>query len=156
MALLACPECRREISSSAATCPHCGQPILPKRSAASKLVIVVLVAGAAVLTLGYLGINIPSLIHGPPSAAVECRSVGATLSTGMTCTLEHKGGAGPVDMCWSINVSCSNGANGSAEGCGSVAPAAKSSVLVPYAAFRGALDRCDQASASSISNIRIK
>lgn len=130
--------------------------MLPPRSLAKTFLVVVLVAVAALLTLGFFGINIPSLIHGRPSAAVECRPVGATLSTGMACTIEHKGGSGPVDVCWSINISCTNGSNGSAEGCGSVAPTSKSNVLVPYSAFRGALDRCDQASASSISDIRIK
>jgi len=27
MALIACPECAREISDKAATCPHCGNPM---------------------------------------------------------------------------------------------------------------------------------
>src|ERR1700680_2997616 len=32
MALVACPECQREISTSAAACPHCGRPMSPSLS----------------------------------------------------------------------------------------------------------------------------
>lgn len=32
MALIACPECRQNISSEAVTCPHCGMPIDPRRT----------------------------------------------------------------------------------------------------------------------------
>lgn len=34
MALIACPECTREISDKAATCPHCGNPMRPIASPA--------------------------------------------------------------------------------------------------------------------------
>ncbi len=29
MALIACPECGREVSDKALACPHCGNPIAP-------------------------------------------------------------------------------------------------------------------------------
>src|SRR6202521_1326516 len=32
MALVPCPECQREISTAAATCPHCGRPMSPSLS----------------------------------------------------------------------------------------------------------------------------
>src|SRR5438132_11238099 len=32
MALVACPECQREISTAAAACPHCGKPMSPSLS----------------------------------------------------------------------------------------------------------------------------
>lgn len=32
VALIACPECRQNISSEAVTCPHCGMPIDPRRT----------------------------------------------------------------------------------------------------------------------------
>jgi membrane protein YdbS with pleckstrin-like domain len=32
MALVACPECQREISTAAAACPHCGRPMSPSLS----------------------------------------------------------------------------------------------------------------------------
>lgn len=31
MALIRCPECRREVSDKAASCPHCGAPIAAKK-----------------------------------------------------------------------------------------------------------------------------
>lgn len=29
MALISCPECAKDVSSAAASCPHCGHPIRP-------------------------------------------------------------------------------------------------------------------------------
>lgn len=36
MALISCPECRKNISDSATACPHCGHPIDPKLAASLK------------------------------------------------------------------------------------------------------------------------
>jgi len=30
MALVICPDCKKQISSNAASCPHCGNPNVPK------------------------------------------------------------------------------------------------------------------------------
>ncbi len=32
MALIACPECARDVSDAAASCPHCGHPLLTRRA----------------------------------------------------------------------------------------------------------------------------
>ncbi len=39
MALISCPECSQQVSTKAATCPHCGYPLLPaqKRQVAFEL-----------------------------------------------------------------------------------------------------------------------
>ena len=36
MALIACPECAKEISDKAAACPHCGHPMKDSQNAATK------------------------------------------------------------------------------------------------------------------------
>lgn len=39
MALIKCPECGKEVSSSASSCPNCGHPISPKETVVEKTVI---------------------------------------------------------------------------------------------------------------------
>lgn len=90
-----------------------------------------------------------------PEAYVECRANGATLSAGQACALEHRAGSRPLHACWTISVSCANGTKGSAEGCGDVEPQAKATVMVPFAAFRGALDKCDQVSGANVGAMHL-
>ena len=50
MALIKCPECGTEVSSSAAACPKCGYPVQAKRSARIHwvvLVVLILFVGIA-------------------------------------------------------------------------------------------------------------
>ena len=90
-----------------------------------------------------------------PEAYVECRSAGATLGAGMACTIGHRAGGRSLHACWTITIQCVNGARGSADGCGDVAPKAMSSVLVPFTAFKGTLDNCDQVSAANVANMKL-
>lgn len=90
-----------------------------------------------------------------PEAYVECKSAGPLLATGMTCTLDHRAGSKPLHVCWTMNVQCSNGAAATADGCGDVEPKGKSSVLMPYSAFGGRLDKCDQASGASVTGLKL-
>ena len=66
MALINCPECDKEISSSATACPHCGFPILQKDNVDKKkvfpkkiwiIVIAILVFGGIFLFIGNLSSN---------------------------------------------------------------------------------------------------
>ncbi len=49
MALIKCPECNREVSSDAKTCPHCGKDLSKSKKSALFLLIFFLLLGA----LGY-------------------------------------------------------------------------------------------------------
>lgn len=90
-----------------------------------------------------------------PEAYVECRGNGPTLSAGMACTIEHRAGSKPLRACWTMNVACANGASGSADGCGEVQPKAKSSTVLPYASFHGALDTCDQVTNANVKTTKL-
>jgi hypothetical protein len=93
--------------------------------------------------------------HKDAKAYVECKSAGATLDTGMACTIEHQHGDVPLHVCWNMNVSCQNGAKGTAHGCGDVQPQAKSSVVLPFSAFGGALDKCDAVASANVDGMSI-
>ncbi len=92
----------------------------------------------------------------PAEAYVECKSAGATLAAGFSCTVEHREGAKPVNACWSLNIACANGVKGSAKSCGDAAPRAKSSMMMPFSAFGGALDKCDQVASANVSDLVLK
>lgn len=85
--------------------------------------------------------------------AVECAAAGPVLASGMACSLQHKSGDESVSACWSINIACTNGSHGTAKGCGTVAPKSKSTALVPFSAFGGALDTCDQTASASVTDL---
>ncbi len=91
--------------------------------------------------------------HKETKVAVECRSAGATLSAGMACTLDHRQGDSAAQVCWDVNVSCQNGTRGKAHGCGSVDPQAKSSVVMPFTAFGGSLEKCDAVAGASVDGL---
>ncbi len=67
MALIECKECRKQVSNSAVSCPHCGAKV-PRRSVAK-----VLLVGFGILVLvsmlGSLARNTPSYSAPPSSAA---------------------------------------------------------------------------------------
>jgi len=73
----------------------------------------------------------------------------------MACTIDHRAGDRPIRACWTIRIQCVNGTKGAADGCGEAAPKGKSSVLVPFSAFNGALDKCDQVSAANVGNMKL-
>jgi RNA polymerase subunit RPABC4/transcription elongation factor Spt4 len=57
MALVECPECKKQVSSEAEKCPHCGRTIAQKQSATGVLaaIIIGLVVGVGLLKgCGYL------------------------------------------------------------------------------------------------------
>ena len=53
MALVACPECQREISTAAAACPHCGHKLPRRYGNGPALLLLLVLAGAAL----YAGIH---------------------------------------------------------------------------------------------------
>jgi hypothetical protein len=90
-----------------------------------------------------------------PEAYVECRSAGPLLSSGMACTIEHRSGTRGLHACWTMTVTCANGTTGRGDGCGDVEPRGKSSTTMPFSAFHGSLDRCDQASGASVGSVAL-
>lgn len=42
MPLINCPECKKEVSSEAEKCPHCGHSIAPKQSATGVLAAIII------------------------------------------------------------------------------------------------------------------
>lgn len=95
----------------------------------------------------------------PPPAAqayVECKSAGQFLASGMACTIEHRQGVRPIHACWAMKIACVNGTRGQGRGCGDVQPMAKSSSFMPYAAFGGALDKCDQVATASVEDMTLE
>jgi hypothetical protein len=88
-------------------------------------------------------------------ARVECKSTGATLDSGMTCTIEHQQGDEPLRVCWAMSVACRNGERGKARGCGDVRPMGTSMVALPFSAFGGALDGCDAVDRASVGDMSI-
>lgn len=56
MALISCPECRREISEDAVSCPHCGFPLAKISGSAGDVVVVRrgFALAAVILATGYL------------------------------------------------------------------------------------------------------
>jgi hypothetical protein len=93
--------------------------------------------------------------HKDAKVYVECKSAGATLADGMACTIEHQQGDSPVHACWDMNITCQNGTAGKAHGCGDVQPMAKSSVVMPFSAFGGSLDKCDTVSGSNVDGVTL-
>lgn len=85
-----------------------------------------------------------------PEAYVECKANGPTLAAGFGCTVDHRSG-GAVRACWTLSVTCANGPVGFAEACGDVEPKAKTAIGVPFSAFGGALDKCDQVSGMKVT-----
>jgi len=70
MALEKCPECGKEISSNAESCPHCGAPTLNAKSAAASssaarvilMVMAVMSVIPAIMFAGGLGLIIPAIL----------------------------------------------------------------------------------------------
>ena len=93
--------------------------------------------------------------HKETRVYVECKSAGATLDTGMSCTLDHQQGDVPAHACWDMIVTCQNGTKGTVHGCGDVRPQAKSNVVLPFSAFGGSLDKCDGVAGANVTGLII-
>jgi len=52
MALLPCPECKKDVSDRAPTCPHCGYPLMARGPARGKMTLVVAVVLVAAALVG--------------------------------------------------------------------------------------------------------
>jgi hypothetical protein len=91
-----------------------------------------------------------------PSAYVECRGAGITMSDGMACTVEHRSGSERANVCWDVVMECSNGTRGTARGCGEVLPGGKVSVAVPFAAFGNTLKKCDRVTMTSVAGVTLR
>jgi hypothetical protein len=89
--------------------------------------------------------------HKEVHAAVECNWGGAALAGDVVCSLEHRAGDVALHACWDIHVKCQNGVTGVAHGCGDVDPQGKSTIIVPFSAFGGSLDKCDAVASSNVT-----
>ena len=92
--------------------------------------------------------------QGKLEAYVECRNAGTTLAAGFNCTIEHRVGSKPIHACWKAEVTCNNGTKGSGDDCGDVDPRGKSTVVMPYATFKGTLDKCDRVTAMNVGSLK--
>ncbi len=54
MAMTKCPECRRDVSSDAAACPHCGKPLAKAVNPEQKTVVVAAGLSVAIAGIGLL------------------------------------------------------------------------------------------------------
>jgi hypothetical protein len=52
MALLPCPECKKDVSDKAPTCPHCGYPLMARGSGRGRMTLVVAVVLVAAALVG--------------------------------------------------------------------------------------------------------
>ncbi len=86
---------------------------------------------------------------------VDCKAVGAKLGEGFTCSVQHVSGNANAQACWDIDIGCNNGTKGHANGCGDVDKGGRSTTMVPYTAFNHTLDKCDQVTQTSITNLKI-
>jgi hypothetical protein len=125
-----------------------GHPPPAKKSLAPlKIGAAFLVGGVAYVTIFGLPFGV-----GATEVYVECRSAGAILASGLSCSITHRKGSA-AHVCWNVDISCANGTRGRASGCGGVEVGAVSSVNLPFSAFNGSLDRCDAVSSSQVGGL---
>jgi len=98
MALMNCPDCARDVSDKAATCPHCGYPIGPPARASGSVQVIekigrrwkaVRVAGWVLIVAGVVVLRAGRATHGSGRAPLGWWLAGA----GVGCLLTSRAGA---------------------------------------------------------------
>jgi hypothetical protein len=94
------------------------------------------------------------LFLGQTRAYVLCQATGAHIRDGFTCTIEHRNGSRPANVCWDLVLTCANGPAGSGHACGRVEPKQTSTVAMPYASFPAASD-CDKLTKMQVDGLSL-
>lgn len=93
MSLIACPECGKEVSKAAPTCPNCGVPIAKKKSSSSSGCAVALLG---VLLLGLFGTIVEQCSGGSSTPTSSAPSSTSSTGVGEDVTLVVSSGEIPV------------------------------------------------------------
>lgn len=95
----------------------------------------------------------PATREAVDAARVDCGTPGPE---GVDCVVQRTGGTGPLEACWTLEITCANQGVMVGEACGTAAAGEERSVVnMPVSAFSNQ-DGCDAPKAGAVKGLTVK